>query len=293
MSQPPAEGLSVLLPVFNQAGTIEQAVAAWSTLLSRLDRPYEFIVIDDGSTDATGKLLHGGDDHPGLAARVPHLRVLGHPERRGFGACLRDGLAAAQMPLVFYTGLDHAYNPADLRTLLERIAEEDPETGRKIDAVTGYRAGTPLTGWPKVRDRLKRMVLGVALGMQVPPRPGWLGAEEHRYSRRIRMLFGLRVGDVNSKFKLFRRAIFGRIPIQSDGDFVHAEILAKANFLGCLMDEVPVAEKPGPFPAHPEPPSPTPVGKELRHVFGNPDFGPKEVAAVTTPAPPTDAATPV
>jgi glycosyltransferase involved in cell wall biosynthesis len=283
MSQQPAEGLSFLLPVHNQAAVLEHALSSWSHLLAKLERPYEILLIDDGSTDATKKMLDGGDGVQPLSRRVPELQVLSHSEYRGFGAALRTGLNASRYPLIFYTGLDYAYNPTDLRTLLQRINDGDPESGRKIDAVTGYRSGTPLRGWPKWRNRIWRGFLRVTLGLQAPAPPGWLGYEAHGYSRLIRMMFGLRVGDVDSKFKLFRRKIFDRIPIQSDGDFVHAEILVKANFLGCLMDEVPIAARPGAFAALNATPSPVSRGKELRRVFFSPDFGPAP-AATSKPA---------
>jgi hypothetical protein len=92
---------------------------------------------------------------------------------------------------------------------------------------------------------------------------------------------------VDSKFKLFRKKIFERIPIQSTGDFVHAEILAKANFLSCPMAEVAIAERPGPFRAQLEPPSPVSLGKELRRVFFNPDFGPAMIPPVEKPVMPS------
>jgi glycosyltransferase involved in cell wall biosynthesis len=272
MSHGHTEGLSVLLPVHNQAAVLERGISAWSTLLAKLGLDYEIVLIDDGSTDATKKLLDG-DAKNGLRDRIPHLRILNHPDRRGYGASLRTGLSASQFPLIFCTGFDYAYNPQDLRTLLERIAEADPATGKKIDLVSGYRARNPMTGWRKQAGRLWRFVLRAALGLDVPARPGWLGAPAHRYAFLVRMLFGPRVGDVDSKFKLFRKSIFERIPIQSDGDFVHAEILAKANFLGCLMDEVPIADRPGSFAACAEPAGPKSRWREMRKVFFNPDFG--------------------
>ena len=281
MSDAVPEGLSFVLPIHNQAGTVERVVAAWSALLERLGRPYEILIVDDGSTDATAKWLDSSPENGGLASRIPHLRALRHEARRGFGAALRTGLAAAQFPLVFYTGCDHAYNPADLRKLLERIDDADPDTGRKIDVVNGFRAGQPLVGKHRLIERVRRGLLRVALGMQVPPMMGWLGSRAHHYSWLVRILFGLRIGDVNGKFKLFRKKIFERIPIQSDGDFVHAEILSKANFLGCLMDELPIAERPGPFAAQAESPAPSSFGKELRRVFFHPDFGP---ATIVPPA---------
>ena len=276
MAEHAAEGLSVLLPVCNQSGHLELVMSSWSTLLERLERPYEIILIDDGSTDSTKKLIEGVDGRPGLAQRIPHLRVIAHAEHRGFGACVREGLAESKHPLVFYTGCDFAYNPADLRKMLPRLEDMEPVTGQKVGVVTGYRATTPLTGWPKRRDRLWRLFLRIVLGMIVPPRVGWLGKSEHRFAFWMRSLFGLRVEDVNSKFKLFRKSIFTRIPIQSNGDFVHGEILSKANFLSVPIAEIPIAERPGPFPAHAEPPTNISRSKELRRVFFRPDFGPAD-----------------
>lgn len=282
MSEQVTEGLSFLLPICNQSGHLELVVASWSTLLEKLERPYEFLLIDDGSTDATQKLIEGHDGNPGLAKRIPHIRVITHAERRGFGACVREGIAESKCPLVFYTGCDHPYNPGDLREFLKRIEHFDPISGKKIEVVNGYRATTPLTGWRKTSERIRNIILRIMLALPGYSRPGWLGKDNHRFAFQMRVLFGLRIGDINSKFKLFRKKIFERIPIQSNGDFVHGEILAKANFLGCLMDEVPIAQRPGPFPAHVEPPPIVARSREMRQIFSRPDFGP---AVVSTPAP--------
>jgi glycosyltransferase involved in cell wall biosynthesis len=281
MAEHAAEGLSLLLPVCNQSGHLELVVSSWSTLLEKLERPYEFLLIDDGSTDATQKLIEGHDGKPGLAKRIPHLRVIYHHERRGFGACVREGIAESQHPLVFYTGCDFAYNPGDLRDFLKRIEHFDPLTSKKIDVVNGYRATTPITGWRKTADRIRRIFLRIALATPSFARPGWLGKDNHRFAFQMRALFGLRIGDVNSKFKLFRKKIFERIPIQSNGDFVHGEILAKANFLGCLMDEALIAHRPGPFPAHAEPLPIISRAQEMRRVFSRPDFGPPFINPAT------------
>src|SRR5258707_13007555 len=57
MSQHTNEGLTFLLPVCNQSGHLEQVLASWSTLLEKLERRYEILLIDDGSTDATHKVM--------------------------------------------------------------------------------------------------------------------------------------------------------------------------------------------------------------------------------------------
>jgi hypothetical protein len=109
-------------------------------------------------------------------------------------------------------------------------------------------------------------------------RPGGWSLKKLGYRLFLKRIFGLRVKGIDCAFNLFRRSVFDRLPIQSDGAFVHAEILAKANFLGCLMAEVAVSCKPvagsGGWPA-----IPGQRRKEAFVVFQDPDFGPVSVAS--------------
>lgn len=283
MSEHVAEGLSLLLPLYNQAGAVEQAISAWSALLEKLDRPYEIIIINDGSTDSTEKLLHGAEGKSGLISRIPHLQVVAHAQRRGFGASIRTALSASRFPLIFYTGCDHAYNPADLKKLLPRLNEVEPFTGKKVEIVTGFRTTTAVNGWRKSIDRLKRFFLRIVLGIELPPSLGSREANNRGYSFLLWALFGLRVADVDSKFKLIRKRIFERIPIQSDGEFVHAEILAKANFLVHPIAEEPITNRNCPFNVNREPLVTSSRSKELWRVFLHPDFGPPFIPSTTEP----------
>jgi glycosyltransferase involved in cell wall biosynthesis len=271
MPEPAAEpeALTVALISFNQANVIEKVLAAWSNALEKLGRPYEILLVDDGSTDGTADRLDA------LAARHPSVTVHRHPERRGVGAAIRTALGQARFPLFFYTDCDYPYPAHEIKTFVEKLDETDAETGHKPDLVSGFRAGRPVTGLAKWAGAAWRLFLGYGMGIPTEPPPGALGGRAKAYALLVRFLFGVRVADVNSAFKLFRRKVFDRIPVQSDGRFVHAEILAKANFLGCLMDEVPIKPKPGAFPANP--PAAEPPGRlrrEMLHVFQHPDFGP-------------------
>jgi hypothetical protein len=82
--------LSVVIPVLNEAPNLEALYQQFSAALEATARPYELIIIDDGSTDRSYEVLKG------LQARDPHLRVIRF--RRNFGqtAAFAAGIAAAR-----------------------------------------------------------------------------------------------------------------------------------------------------------------------------------------------------
>jgi glycosyltransferase involved in cell wall biosynthesis len=248
----------VLLPVHNQAAGLESITENWLRALSRLERQVEFVVINDASTDDSAAIAGK------LAGRHPEMRVLKHDQRQGYGAALRAGVAAASQPLVFYTACDYPYPPADLAKLLEVIDGADVVSGCRTD---------PVPGWLRRLGSAYRLFARVVFGVEPEPRPGWRGWPAWREALWLRLAFGLRLWDPMSAYKLFRRSVLERIPIQSNGEFVHAELLAKANFMGCLMAEVPIGRLPGNFKGIAEPPAPgTEVGREARTVFRRPVF---------------------
>src|SRR4030095_5670994 len=87
-------------------------------------------------------------------------------------------------------------------------------------------------------------------------------------------------------FRRDRTCFLRRFPIQSDGDFVHTELVAKATFLTSIMDEVPLTPKPDPVPPL------GPTAEDSRRVFRDPEFTKREQPAESKPAE-TSAAKPV
>lgn len=253
----------------------------WLAFLAAHPPGGELIVVDDGSTDDTVTRVEQLAD--------PRLRVVRHATPQGEGAALRSGLGAAHNPLVFYTLCHPDYRPADLTRLLE--APMDPSVGGwQIDHVhlmSGYRAGVRMPLPLRVVGWVWRVVCVVLFAYAPPPLPGWLGWRRHFGRLLARVFFGLRAQDVSCPFRLMRRDILARMPVQSDGPFAHVELLAKANFLGHLMgEEVPIPVVPGPVRAN--------VGqvwREARRLFDRPDFGPPVLPA--EPPPPADPVAPV
>lgn len=228
------ESVSVVIPVHNAAAVIDKAVSVWLDALGRIGRGFELILVDDGSTDGTSEKAEP------ITTRRPDVRLLRHETRRGYGACLRTALAESRHPLVFYTALDYPYTPSDLSKLLERVGREEVVNDRvfRVLVVSGCRTGRPVPGFWRSVGWVYRAFMRFALGNPVAPVPSWLGFREHIRGWIAWLVCGNPLEDVGSAFKLIHRDVFDRFPIQSDGDFVHAEVIAKATFTTCMMDEV-------------------------------------------------------
>jgi len=238
---------------------------AWIATLHGLQREYEIILVDDGSSDPTPALADA------LAERYPRLRAIHNEHPRGLGAALRSGLAAARHPLVLTAPCDRQYEPADLRRLLDLIDQ--------VDLVTGIRTWQPVPLWLRWCGTAYRLIARTIFGVPLERRAAWLGWSGFPRRWLAHWIFGLRLQDVECMLRLYRRDLLPRIIVQSDGPFAQVEILAKANFLGCLLAETPVAYHPracGGIEGHDVSPR---TCAEAWRVFNAPDFGPVNVAA--------------
>lgn len=282
MPEPAAEPepVSVVIPVHNASAMLDKPIGDWLDVLGNLNREFELIFVDDGSTDATVEKL----EH--IASNQPRVRLLRHESRKGFGACLRTAIADSRHPLIFYTALDYPYTPSDLVKLLERIGREEDVNGRifRVLVVSGCRTGRPVPGFWRAVGWVYRQFMRFALGNPVEPVPAWLGFREHLRGWIAWLMFSNPLEDVGSAFKLVHRDVFDRFPIQSDGDFVHVEVIAKATFTTCMMDEVLLTPNPAAIP-----PS---WWREFWKLVRNAKFTPPPAPALTPESPAPAAAPP-
>jgi hypothetical protein len=272
--------LSLLLLAGADDTVVGEVAAEWEAELQKLGRVYEILVVSPSGPDgmllphepvpkgdrtfATPQPVPVSDQPAELESRFRFLKYPGPP---GLGAALRTGLAAARHPLLFYTTCDHQYQAADLKRFLDLIDQ--------VHLVSGFRLFARVPLLLRWLGACYRCFVRLIIGESLEQWPGWLGWRGQLRRLLARLLFGVRLRDVECAFRLFRRAIFDRIPIQSDGAFAQVEILAKANFLGCFMTEEPITHHPRPALE----PDLTrarwrQVWHEARLVLSHPDFGP-------------------
>jgi glycosyltransferase involved in cell wall biosynthesis len=197
-----SESISAVFPAYNDAPTIGGLIDRTAKLLTALEREFEIIIVDDGSSDATLQVLEEKQSKYGHLLCVVH-----HPLNRGYGAALRSGFQASTKDLIFYTDGDGQYDPGELPLLLQRLTPE-------IGLVNGYKI--------RRSDPLYRIIVGKT------------------YNLFVRLVFRLPVRDVDCDFRLIRQGLLRQANLESDSGVICVEIISSLQRLGCKMAEVPV-----------------------------------------------------
>ena len=196
--------LSLIIPAYNEAAGIREAIREADEALGRLARAYEVLIVDDGSTDATAEVAAE------VARTRPNVRVVGHTHNRGYGAALRTGFEAARFDRVAFTDADCQFYLDDLALLV-------PLTDR-VPLAVGYRVNR--------QDVWRRRFFS------------W------GYNVLVRWLLGTRVRDCDCALKVFRKEALANLLPQARGFFVNTEMLTRARQLGYDVVEVPVRHRP-------------------------------------------------
>jgi len=194
--------LSVIVPVYNERVTVAEVIRRIRAVAVPVD--VEVIVVDDGSSDGTDKVL--------TALADSTVRVITHPVNRGKGAAIRTGMASARGDLLLIQDADLEYDPEDWPRLLEPILRG------KARVVYGSR----FTG-----ERMNMLPLH------------WIG---NRFlSLMTNLLYSSTMSDMETCYKLFDRQVLEGITIESDKFDFEPEITAKVLRRGFRIYEVPIS----------------------------------------------------
>lgn len=204
-NRPMERSISAFFPVLNEEGTVRRLTEDLLKILDSRFREYEVIIVNDGSTDRTREIMDAL-----CRAHPDHVKAIHHERSRGYGNALRAGFEAARGDLVFFTDGDYQFDMNDLPHVLSLIEGHD--------IIAGYRKGRQD---PKYRLLLSR-----------------------GYNLLVRMLFGLRLKDIDCSFKLFKRSALQAIAIESEGYFIDTEIMVKAKKQNLDIKEIGVRHLP-------------------------------------------------
>jgi dolichol-phosphate hexosyltransferase len=197
--------LSVLMPVYNEAQTVERAIR--DVIAADIGMDLELIVVDDGSTDPTREILAGGD-------WPERVRLMRHERNQGKGAAVRTALAQARGEFSAIFDADLEYEPADLGDLLPPLVE-----GR-TNAVFGVRAFDGYTSHSFLYVLGNK---GVTLAAN--------------------LLFNVYLRDLMTCHKAIRTELFRSLPLSARGFTIEPEITARLLQKGERIFEVPVHYK--------------------------------------------------
>ena len=204
----PIGRISVFFPMWNEEEYIERAVAAATATCRELVDAgqvldYEVIVVDDASTDRTPQIAAA------LAAADPHVRVVRHAVNRKLGGSMRSGFDAATGDVVLYTDADLPFEMRELVRALRVLQTYE------VDIVSAYRLD-------RTGEGPRRAVYSFL------------------YNGLVRAMFGTRVRDVNFAFKLVRREVLEHVTLRSEGSFIDAELLVRAQKAGFQVLQIGV-----------------------------------------------------
>ena len=204
----PKSYLSVILPVYNEEGSLKPLYEEMKDVFQRFDHLYEIIFVNDGSTDNTPQILESFHK-----ADPAHVRIITQTQRQGQTQALKSGFGQAQGEYVFTLDADLQNDPQEIGFMLKILKDRD------LDCICGWRQAR--------RDTFLKAKLS-KLGNILQ-----------------RLLTGLRVHDVSCTLRGYHRRVLDKIPLNWEGQ--HRFIPLSLALQKAKIDEVITNHRPRVF----------------------------------------------
>lgn len=193
--------ISIVFPAFNEEKNITRAINYAVNYCSTNFNNYEILIINDGSTDRTKKVVEK------LITTNPHIKLINNEVNLGYGQTIWRGLKAASKDYVFFTDSDLQFDIKEINKLIPYLSE--------YDVVLGYRHKRKDNFLRKLNGKLWTLLTGIFLGV-------W-------------------VKDVDCAFKIFKKSILNDLVIKSGGATFSPELLMRIKFKHIPWKQVPVS----------------------------------------------------
>jgi len=200
----PLETLSIVIPVFNEVGTMKEIIERVQAVHLPRIAGREIVIVDDFSTDGTRDLLaaYKGQDA---------FKIIFHDRNRGKGAALRTGIAQTSGSMVIIQDADLEYDPQEYPKLLA------PILAGRADVVYGSRfAG----------GESKRVLYF------------WHSVGNKLLTTLSNMFTNVNLTDMETCYKVFRGEVIRSIRIEEDRFGFEPEVTSKVARMGCRIYEV-------------------------------------------------------
>ena len=193
--------ISVIIPAYNEEKTIGNVIEQTISVMDGLQRPYEIIIVDDGSKDKTRQI-----------ASTYKATVLFNRVNRGKGYTIRKGFKHAQGDLIVTIDADGSHSPKEIPDLLEPLYNG-----------TDITAGSRFLGTGKYSTKKLHRVGNSFFNMT------------------IRVLTGRHVTDSQTGFRALKKEVIDKLNLSSLGYDIETEITVKGLRNGFTFQEKPIS----------------------------------------------------
>ena len=201
------KSISLMFPLYKDKSTVELMIRKSSSILKKLKRKYEIIIVDDGCPENSGKLALK------IAKKFSNIKIFFHKKNLGYGAALKTGLKKCKSDWIFMIDGDAEYDVNDLPRLLK--------VSKNYDLVITYRYKKKYTTY--------RIIIS------------WV------YNAILRLIFNIKFRDISTGSRLVSKKLIRRIKLKSNSPFVGAELAIKTELSGYKVGEIGIHTYPRTF----------------------------------------------
>ena len=200
--------LTVIAPMYNEADNIETTITRITETLSDFSKPWELILVDDGSKDESLNLARQ------FETKLPNLRVIHYPVNCGRGKALREGFKHARGNYIITIDFDLSYSPDHILRIYEQLT--DPKQINDVVLGSAYMKGGKVIGVSPFRLLLSK------IGNKI-----------------LEFTFPQSFKTSTCILRGYKREILQGLQLESRGKEIHLEILSKVCTLGYTVKEIP------------------------------------------------------
>ena len=201
------KSISLMFPLYKDKSTVELMIKKSSSVLKKLKRKYEIVIVDDGCPENSGKLALK------IAKKFHNVKVFFHKKNLGYGAALKTGLKKCKNDWIFMIDGDAEYDVNDLPRLFK--------ASQNYDLVITYRY--------KKKYNTYRIIIS------------WV------YNAILRLVFNIKFRDISTGSRLVNRKLIRHIKLKSNSPFVGAELAIKAGLADYKVGEIGIHTYPRTF----------------------------------------------